>query len=308
MLKYCIIQLCDSSVSFCHYTSVHNRNLMPLSFLTKGILWSVKNRLNLHIVYPDYRLPSEYTAILNQHPHVKICSEIDRNADIMVINGWDSVYKTDNTQKPVIIHTSFREFIENHHTLANNFNKFSRVNIIFTDVANFKDSNIQEYEKALNNLSDSIYFEYKSGNKVQLNLLTDRLMLTSMNNCNAGYEVVTLSPNGKFYPCPGFYMYNMNEIGSIDNGLDIPNFQLYRLEYAPICRRCDAFHCKRCVMLNKQLTLETNTPSHQQCIMSHTERKITKRLLEKFRIKDNLFPEVNLQEIEYNDPFEIITK
>lgn len=309
MLKYCIIQLSDSSVSFCHYTSGNNRSLIPLTILKDGILWSVKHRLNIQIAYPDYILPIEYTELLNQYPHVRISHENDIDADISVINGWSSLLQLDRVyENPIILHTSFKDFIANHKILAVNLQKFSRVNIIFTDVANFSDSNIEEYEKVLITLSDVIYIAFLNGSKVQLNLITDRIMLSHMNNCNAGDEVITIAPNGRFYPCPAFYLNAMNDIGSLANGLDIPNSQLYRLQYAPICRKCDAFHCKRCVMLNKQLTMEINTPGHQQCIMAHTERKVARLLLEKLRNLGNVFPEVNIPEIDYNDPFDIIIR
>ena len=40
--------------------------------------------------------------------------------------------------------------------------------------------------------------------QVQFNLLTDRMMLKEMNNCNAGYESITLAPDGNLYICLSF--------------------------------------------------------------------------------------------------------
>lgn len=43
-----------------------------------------------------------------------------------------------------------------------------------------------------------------------------------MNNCNAGWESVTLAPDAKFYVCPAFYLGNDGyAIGDLQKGLDI---------------------------------------------------------------------------------------
>ena len=143
---------------------------------------------------------------------------------------------------------------------------------------------------------------------IELNILSDRLVLTNMNNCEAGVKHITFAPNGKFYICPGFYFDDENDsIGDLASGINIKNQQLYKLEYAPICRTCDAFQCKRCVYLNRKTTLEVNTPSHEQCVVSHLERNCTKDLLDKAR---NAIPELaekEITEIDYLDPFDKIS-
>ena len=77
------------------------------------------------------------------------------------------------------------------------------------------------------------------------------------------------------------------------------------MEYAPICRICDAYQCKRCIWLNRKMTLEVNTPSHEQCIMSHIERNTSKLLLDIIN-RDNTLIDNNIKEINYIDPFDRI--
>jgi CXXX repeat peptide maturase len=185
---------------------------------------------------------------------------------------------------------------------------FSRLNVIFTDVQSFTDASATEYESVLMELCDEILSLYKEGRIVQLNIITDRTMLTHMNNCNAGVETITFAPNGNFYPCAAFYFDKQFDAGNLKNGLLIPNQHLFELDYAPICRICDAFQCKRCLWLNHKLTLEVNTPSHQQCVMSHIERKVAKMLLERIREFGVYAPEIEIPEIQYNDPFEKIIR
>ena len=141
---------------------------------------------------------------------------------------------------------------------------------------------------------------------VHFNLLTDRMFLDKMNNCNAGDESITLAPDGKFYICPAFYLDGSKAVGDLENGLDIKNRQLYRLDHAPICRKCDAWQCRRCVWLNRKTTLEVNTPSHEQCVVAHIERNASRRLLKEIRTLGEFLPEKEIKEIDYLDPFDII--
>ena len=132
-----------------------------------------------------------------------------------------------------------------------------------------------------------------------------------MQNCNAGIDHITIAPNGKFYICPAFYYDDVNNsVGDIKSGLNIKNSQLLELNHAPICKICDAYHCKRCVWLNKKITLEINTPSHQQCVLSHAEREVSRILLSDLHNTSN-FNDFNkitpIPKIDYNDPIMIVT-
>ena len=182
----------------------------------------------------------------------------------------------------------------------------SRLNVVFLDVEHFTDADAAVYGKALDFLAKDIEHLYVNGGQVQLNLLTDRMMLNKMNNCGAGDTNVTLAPDGRFYVCPAFYNEPKGySIGSLDEGLDVKNAQLYKLDHAPICRHCDAYHCKRCIWLNRNTTLEVNTPSHEQCMMAHLERNASRLLLDALRKHGTFLPEQeSITEIDYLDPFE----
>lgn len=144
-----------------------------------------------------------------------------------------------------------------------------------------------------------------------------------MNNCNAGENNITLAPDGNFYVCPAFYnlpAVNGHErtmgdicnkgytIGNIHDGLDIKNPQLYKLAYAPICRNCDAYQCKRCILLNRKMTNEVNTPSHEQCVVAHLERNASRELLLNIRKNGTFLPDKEITVIDYLDPFDVLQK
>lgn len=156
-------------------------------------------------------------------------------------------------------------------------------------------------------MNEKIKELYSQGKVPQCNILTDRIMLTKMNNCGAGETSITLAPDGKFYACPAFYLCDSDRsLGDLKSGLNIKNPQLYRLDHAPICRHCDAFQCHRCVWLNRKATLEINTPSHEQCVIAHLERNASRELQMELAKCTNIFSSYEeIKEINYLDPFEI---
>ena len=188
------------------------------------------------------------------------------------------------------------------------------MNVVITDVENFTDADFERYSEVLRMLSEEVEKLYVAGKVVQLNLLTDRMMLEKMNNCGAGDTSVTLAPDGKFYVCPAFYLTDEDDgmgalhtsIGDVKHGLDIKNPQLYKLDHAPLCSRCDAYQCKRCIWLNRKMTYEVNTPSHEQCVMAHLERNASRDLLNAIRKHGAFLPEQEeIKEITYLDPFDV---
>lgn len=182
-----------------------------------------------------------------------------------------------------------------------------RINLILKDIDKWETKEVKAYENQLQMVADFIFDTYKQGSPIELNVLTDIMNLESMYNCDCGITTFALAPNGKIYICPAFYFDNPNDsIGDIRNGIKIKNKELLKLEKAPICSICDAYHCRRCRYLNKKLTNEINTPSKIQCVIGHTERKIAMYLQKKL-IKGKYTTSQNiLAKIDYLDPLDKI--
>ena len=280
MLKYMIILLDDAAVSFCHYEVKRESKFISEETLRKGILYAMKENLNIQFVYPRHELPQYVHELVETIDHTKIGV-----GDIKVYDGWPENFKQDEI---CVLRVGKEELMS--RPLPAVLPK--RLNIVLTDVETFKEEDFERYKAWLEQSVEII-----KTNPQQVNILTDRIELDKMNNCNAGWESITLAPDGKFYVCPAFYQDGMERVGKLENGIDIKNPQLYRLDHAPICRICDAYHCKRCVWLNRKTTLEVNTPSHEQCVVSHLERNAS-RLFNPEKVKD----------IDYLDPFEKIQK
>ena len=312
MLQYLVILLDDSATSYCHYDNPKTeKRLMSLEDLKAGILFAMKQNLMVQFVYPVYEIPAEYQEVIETIDHVKIMpaeAENTQNADVLVLNGRDALQcvSTEQTDKIFVLRTCGRDAAHRVPAIEN-----ARLNIIITDIETFTEQDLEAYKQWLSELKTMFVETHRNaslpnGNLPQINLLTDRILLDKMNNCNAGIENITLAPNGEFYICPAFYIENEKDsVGNLKNGLDIKNQQLYKLEYAPLCRTCDAYQCKRCVWQNRKTTLEINTPSHQQCVAAHLERNASEQLLSELK-QVGYFPDKEIPTIDYLDPFEII--
>lgn len=315
MLKYLIVQLDDTSVSFCHYpNSKTERKLIPFQKLKEAILWSMKENLTLQFLYPDYPLPEEYTKEIAKTFHADIVSEgnqdseLVKRADVVVFDSFSKISTFEfKSNCAYVVRTNFDSLFENQDLLFEMLQKADRINVILTDIENFNSDREKKYSEFLSLLSDAVFEEFKKTHSVQINLLTDRIMLDSMNNCNAGAETITLSPEGKFYICPGF-IGDEDCVGDLNSGLNIKNKQLFTLKYAPICRKCDAFQCKRCVWLNRKETFEVNTPSREQCVIAHLERNASRALLMRLQEGCKAMLDKEINQVDYLDPFEIVIK
>lgn len=320
MLQYLVILLDDTSVSYCEYENTKTvRRLMPLDVLQGGILFGMKENLSIQFVYPDYPIPDEYTSLIDSIEHVNIKpSNCDKNdADIVVYEDAND-FASDEIQfsKTVVLRISKSRFFEQTDLIESSIGKVCRLNIVISDVETFDTCDYERYKSVLSVLRKKLGCMYAGGDSLQLNILSDRIVLDSMNNCGAGDTSITLAPDGRFYVCPAFYYEDESDylelgkgrfdVGSITGGIKIKNQQLYKLEYAPLCRVCDAYQCKRCIWLNRRLTYEVNIPSKQQCVISHIERNASRDLLVQLQSERRLDAGKTIEEIEYLDPFDVV--
>lgn len=297
--------------------------MIDLDVLRRGIVWAMKKNLNIQFVYPDYALPKEYDEVIETIDHTKIKPEAQADgADVVVLTKWKDRIGDCADRVTCIIHASRQELSDNIDNVKLLLGKAARVNVVLTDVETFNETEADSYSRTLGVLAEHIVDLYARGCNPQLNLLTDRLTLTQMNNCGAGDTSITLATDGRFYLCPAYVGVDDSEhqsrlssseasvpIGDLTSGLDIKNPQLLRLDHAPICRVCDAFHCRRCVWMNDRLTGDMNTPSHQQCMVSHLERNASRRLQQKLAERGiRLEGSKEIPELDYLDPFVIATR
>lgn len=311
MIQYLIILLDKTATSYCHYeNSEKESGLIPLDTLREGIRFAMMENLTVQFVYPSYDLSDDYREVIESIDHSKIKPAVsaDNEADVVVFNSYEEMQNFRfRADVAYVLRISKTTLFEHYEALTAFFDKLNRLNIVLTDVDGFTEEDFRTYKIVLDTWVENLEQLYVSGCTLQLNLLTDRLLLDKMNNCGAGDSNITLAPDGRFYVCPAFYqMENGYAVGNLKDGLDIKNSQLYRLDHAPLCRHCDAYQCKRCIWLNRKTTLEVNTPGHEQCVVAHLERNASRELLNRIRAHGLQVVGVqNIEEINYLDPFEV---
>lgn len=318
MLKYLTVVLADDAAGYCHYANRRGgAALMPADTLRRAIVFGMKANLAFHFVYPVRELPETHTALIDSIDHTDIRpygfpatrreGEVGAAATVWVVEGLEALAQaTLEADAAYVVRTTRAELCEHTDTLAEAVRRAGRLNVVIRDVEHFDDTHLPAYAEALARVARAVETARLAGGSPQLNLLTDRLALTRMNNCGAGAESVAVCPDGGLYACPAFYFDPTDgdtPLGTLLTGLDIKNAPLYRLDHAPLCRKCDAWHCKRCVWLNRRLTLEVNTPSHQQCVVAHTEREASRKLLLALQQGGQL-EGVEMKPLDYNDPFD----
>lgn len=309
MFHYLIILLDDTSTSFCHQNNPYiKRNLIPINILREAFVFALKANMNIQLVYPEYELPNEYKDAIFELDHSSIApSELTFDADVVVANSVNTII--DNTQANVIVRDSFKNIVSSADVIKAMLVKTGSISICINDIPEVNNSELLNYKTFLDELKTFLASSFINGKPLQLTNITNRLTLAKMNNCNAGWRAITLAPNGKFYICPSFFYNNKNEnVGDLFKGIDIKNQYLFDIKHAPICSSCDSYQCKRCIWLNKVLTLEVNTPSHQQCVLSHLERNASMELLAEIREHGEFLKGISIQPVKYLDPIENINK
>lgn len=303
----------DTAPSFCHYQTRDSRNgFLTLEQFQKGILYARKNNLSVLVLHPPYSLSEKYEQYISANADSLIVPNNisdDTDGDIVLFPRLSAVTKGIK-DKNVILRISPKDFNNSEDAIIQLLMNNKRVSVFVDNIEYITEAELLEYKKTLIHLVDPIVKLASKGIFHQLNLITDLLMLSQMRNCNAGIEHITLAPNGKFYICPGFYYEDCSDYlcGDCEQGIKIKNVQLLQYDHAPICRHCDAYQCQRCLWLNKKMTQEINTPSHEQCVMSHLERLASRDLylqLQQYRIRTPF--KINyINKINYLDPFKLI--
>lgn len=275
-----VVLLSSKSTSFC-ISKYRGKEeiLMPLSMLQDVVDKAKANGWNLIFAYPQNELPSSYRSIIDSIAHRSIVPwNSNVKGDAVVVEGLHNIEHLSGHIPYIILRVSLSDFCKHTKMVGNVLQRTDRLEIVFADEASFSKDDEESYREAMDSLVALVYGHWQKGRRVEVNLLTDRLQLAEMDNCEAGSKSVALAPNGNFYVCPAFFYQDEKDIcGNITDGISIKNPLLYTLSHSPLCAQCGAFHCRRCVFLNRMKTKEVNIPSYEQCRKAQIEMDATKR-------------------------------
>jgi len=316
MVKYINVLLANTSVSFCHYENTNNckNEWITKELLNKIINYCKKQKLFINYIFPKSSVPIELLDLIEEIEHFKIApcnTNINADALIFEFTDLEELKRLNASNKKIIILKVNKMGVKSIHKLLKLLvNKFVKITLVLTDVELYAEEDITTYKHELEKSKECLFQQYKDvkDSFPEINFLSDLWFAKQMNNCNAGIDHYTFAPDGKFYICPAFYHNGSKSIGDLLE-VQVKNSYLFSLDYAPICKICDAFHCSRCVYLNNLLTEEFNTPSSQQCRLAHIEREYSRQLLEELKQINPLFLQIpTIKPIKYNDPIEKILR
>ncbi len=322
MYKYLLVILEKGAVPFCYYDNPHYYSLarpvfMPAKTLERVIRHARKNGLFINFLYGKHRPPAKHEELIAAVGHVKMIPlELkDVYADAVLVLESDECEAfaglEDDFQRNIILRVNKRHLPELPEIFESLHGKFKRLNVHLVGQEDLTLQDMDVYENQLGKMAKVLRQRYRSGEEIEVNVLSDRILLGQMNNCDAGLKHLTVAPNGKCYICPGFYHDDeANAVFDFGEGLDKPidNQRLLDIGCAPICSTCDAFQCKRCVYLNKKTTLEINTPSEQQCLVSHIERDISRQLLGELQDTKPFDRMTPIPDLTHRDPFTVVVR
>jgi radical SAM peptide maturase (CXXX-repeat target family)/CXXX repeat peptide maturase len=310
------ILLSADSPPICNYdvrdTGKKNR-MLPVDILEEYVAAAGKENYYINFIYPNHEVHGVYKPLIDSAGFQVTKAYKDEKSISKLEDGEVFIFEVGQPVAPefscvnVILHVVKEklEFLKDY--VSKLFSQgVLRINLIIDDMPQWEEYDLRMYKEVLSGISEIIVEFSRKNRQKSINVLTDRLMLDKMNNCNAGVEHITLGPDGKLYLCPAFYYINQ-PLHQKDLKISGEMDMLLKIENAPICNHCDAYQCRRCFFFNIAHTGELNIPGEKQCIVSHIEREAS-RALQQQLISENLSPHPNrnlIVELDYRDPFEI---
>ena len=317
-MKYLLVPIDRSSVSFCYYENPFvgsDPEPIPGEILQRAVDYAQAHALTVNFLYGRTDPPVSHRSIIESVNHAKIVPLplAKMYPDSIVVIESREIEEAATAgldqERNVIVRLGSERLPQLATTLPLLFGAFQRLTLCLTGLESITEEELEVYGQQLLILSGVAAELYHRGHVFELNVLSDRMILDKMRNCGAGIEHLTVGPDGRMYLCPGFLYDNPGlSVGNLIDGIQIPNSELLRLDHAPMCSVCDAYHCKRCFYLNKKLTLEINTPSRQQCMGSHKERNTAAQFLTLLQDMPAFSVMKPIPAIDHLDPFEVLDR
>jgi CXXX repeat peptide maturase len=314
-VKFLILPLDRSSVSFCYYNNPYAGEPpepVPDRTVQRAVEFARAKDLMLNIICGRAAPPAHQTNLLLSVPNaIFVPLDLadlfpDALVAISAAEAEEGAARLAGAKRNLIVRLD-RSWVPRLAAVLSALCPVAqRINLCLIDLCQLADADLEVYGAQLDLFASELADRYHHGEKPEVNALSDRLQLSGMRNCNAGVEHLTVGPDGRLHLCPAFMVDDPQaDVGDLERGPSIPNEELLGLDRAPLCSVCDAWHCRRCIYLSKKLTLEVNVPSHQQCMASHLERAAAAKLLGLVRDIEPFASMAGIPELDYTDPFAV---
>jgi CXXX repeat modification system protein len=310
-----VLLLDEGAPSFCYYPSPDPARTGRMSdeVLAAALRVAAGRELALQVIGGRDGVPAAVREKLEAHEHVCYVSAGSgelRPEDVPVLDADrpESLEALEPGRHSIALLRVPRRALDDWpHVFAKLSSRVERVVLVLLELQQWSDPELERYQHGLGIAADFLLERYLAGSFIELNALSDRLALEQPAECGAGLDHLTVAPDGQLYICPGFALSGDQPVGRVGEEAHIPNDRLLRRSHAPICEKCDAFHCRRCVHLNLAATLEINTPPWQLCRAVHLEREQARVLLGRLHERGLLRGLRPIQTVSYEEPFEALT-
>ena len=307
-MKSLMIILDSSAPSLCYYHRGIMQERMAEETFESAIALVKSKDLFLQVVTGPAGIPDTYLKKLEACDYIAYLpasiSPKARPQDVLIIDSaTDSDLELVPQGHPIVILRMSKDHLGQLPALCLKLaERVQRIVLVLTDILEYTISDIEVYQHNLSVIKEHLLEMILDKRAIEINVITDRLMLDEPRECSAGLEHLTMAPSGSLHLCPAFALdaNHAHPLGII--GPDWVADPILSREKAPICISCDAFHCRRCVYLNKISTLELNTPPWQLCRISHVEREISRQLLQQLQDQRFLQHLPSIQPVHYQDP------
>ncbi len=310
MLTHLLVLLDTAAPSFCYYPSGRGPGqTMSPAVLATAVAFARRRSLALVLLYGETPLPAACRDIIAAAGPAAIvpAALAGRHPDAVpvLVAGQDDPGAIPGVRPQLIVRLPRERLADLAAVVGVALERTTRLNLYPLDIDRYTDGDLALYRRQLGLVAGLLAARYRQGALTELSILSDRLLLSRMNNCDAGTVHLTVAPDGRLHLCPGFL--HAGAVGSLTGGIAVANARLLALENAPVCARCDAWHCKRCIYLNRKTTLEWNTPSRQQCLLAHHERETTRLLRQRLADLPAFARQAPIPALDYLDPFSQIS-
>lgn len=163
---------------------------------------------------------------------------------------------------------------------------FLRVNLMFNDLENWTNNDVELYANQLDDTINLIVEENEKGVNIEINVLSNINFETdNVLGCGAGIDLFALAPNKKIYLCPAFYFNNKDmHIGDIYTGIDHERISLFKKNLNLLCNGDKIGSSKKCIYCNQKQTSELYISSDIQRYITEVEIEKAKILVNKIAL------------------------
>lgn len=309
--QYMYFITADDSIEHCNYESkAHSNMVMTDDIIKEGMEFCYHNFYKPVILHSKNQNNIKNIEQLSYNTKIDVVKsgiclpyEAECSCRVVETGKFDTIEDCD----AIILKIKVEDITMLSKNVEDLLKQCNRINVNFLNLK--KQFPLDLYKKELIKIKDCLVLHGKNGMPKEVNVLTDRIYLDEMDNCNAGAYTFALAPNGKIYSCPAFYFNQAeNYVGDLVNGINKKKVEQCRIEKAPICSKCDAYHCNRCIYDHLAYTGEYNTPSAFECKKSHIEREVSVQLLKELQEKAEMLKNRKLDVVDYLDPIELIKR